>query len=102
MRRFIQLYINSFVLFIFSTQYVLADTYYNQAKRLLDAGEILSLEKILANISTQYPGRVLEVELETEDHISLYEIELIDSKGQVWELKVNARTGEIIDRKQDD
>jgi uncharacterized membrane protein YkoI len=102
MRKFIKFCINSFVLFIFSTHYILADTDYNQAKKLLDAGEILSLEKILAKISTQYPGHILEVELEIEDNISLYEIELVDSKGQVWEFKINARTGEIIERKQDD
>ena len=62
----------------------------------------MSLENILAKISTQYPGRVLEVELETEDQQVLYEIDMIDSKGLVWELKVNAKTAEVIERKQDD
>jgi len=90
------------LLIIISTQSSWADNDYDQAKKLLDAGDILSLENILAKISTQYPGRVLEVELETEDQQVLYEIDMIDSKGLVWELKVNAKTAEVIERKQDD
>ena len=87
--------------FIFS-QITLADSDYNQAKKLLDAGEILPLEKILTKISRQSSERILEVELEIDDNIPLYEIELIDSQGMVWELKVNAKTGEVIKRKLDD
>jgi uncharacterized membrane protein YkoI len=94
--------VGSFIFLIFSTHITMADTDYNQAKKLRDAGEILPLEKILNKLSTKYPGRILEVELEIEDALPLYEIDIIDSKGQVWELIVDARTGEVIQRKLDD
>ncbi len=87
--------------FLFS-QVSLADTDYDQAKKLLDAGEILPLEEILTKISKQSSERILEIKLETDDNLPLYEIELIDSHGMVWELKVNAKTGEVIERKLDD
>ncbi len=87
--------------FLFS-QVSLADTDYDQAKKLLDAGEILPLEEILTKISKQSSERILEIKLEIDDNLPLYEIELIDSHGMVWELKVNAKTGEVIERKLDD
>jgi uncharacterized membrane protein YkoI len=90
------------VIFVAFSQIALADTDYNQAKQLLDAGEILPLEKILTKIAKYTSGHILEVELEIDDDRPLYEIEFIDNKGLVWKLKVNAKTGKIIERKQDD
>ncbi len=89
-------------LFFVCTQLTLAKTDYNQAKQLLEAGEILPLEQILAGLSRHIPGRVLEVELETDVKQVMYKIELIDNKGLIWKLKVNAKTGKMIERKQDD
>jgi len=90
------------VLFFTFSQITLADTDYNQAKLLLDAGEILPLEKILTKIAKYTSGHILEVELEIDNDRSLYEIEFIDDKGLVWKLKVNAKTGKVIELKQDD
>jgi uncharacterized membrane protein YkoI len=89
-------------LFFACSHLTLAETDYNQAKQLLDAGEILPLEQILVKLSRHIPGRVLEVELETDAKQVMYKIELIDHKGLVWELKINAKTGTVIDQKQDD
>lgn len=94
--------LNIIMLMIVSSHSSFADTDYNRAKQLLDAGEILSLEQILEKISTQTSGHILEVELKTKKQQVLYEIDIVDSKGLVWELKVNAKTGEVIERKQDD
>ncbi len=102
MKSFIQIISASLVLLTLSTHITVADTDHNKAKQLLDAGEILSLEKILAKVSMQYPGHILEVELEIKKHIPVYEIDIIDDKGLVWELKVDAKTAEVIKRKQDD
>ena len=38
-----------------------------EARRLLDAGEILPLESILKKVRQRFPGKILEVKLETED-----------------------------------
>jgi len=43
-----------------------------------------------------YKGEVIEVELEDEDGVRLYEIELLGPDGQVVEFLLDAATGEII------
>ena len=45
----------------------LADDDHIEARRLLDAGEILPLESILKNVREKFPGKILEVKLERED-----------------------------------
>lgn len=73
---------------------------HEQARHALQSGEILPLEKILAIVSTQQPGKLLEVELENE-HIQgkrkwIYEIKGITADGRIFRMKVDARTGEVI------
>lgn len=60
------------------------------------------MEQILAKLSSHIPGHVLEVELEMDAKHVMYKIELIDHKGLVWELRINAKTGTVIEHKQDD
>ncbi len=79
-----------------------ADSDYEQAQKLREAGEILPLETILQKLHTRYPGKVLEVELENKHDLLIYEIEILDEEGKVWEIKVNAKTGELLKRKKDD
>jgi uncharacterized membrane protein YkoI len=65
-------------------------------------GDILSLERILRDARAQHAGRVLESELEQKDGRYIYEVELVDDQGRVWEMKFDARTGEILREKQGD
>ena len=81
---------------------VLADSDHDKARQLREAGDILSLEKILQKVQSNHPGKVLEVELETKHDKLVYEIELLDAQGKVWKLKVNPHTGELLQRKEDD
>ena len=74
---------------------------HDEAYELLRSGEILPLEKILEISREQVQGRVLEVELEQEDELLIYELEVLDKQGIVWEIKVDAVTGVIIEREQD-
>lgn len=83
-------------------QPVLADDDYIEARRLQDAGEILSLQAILGKIKSEYPGKVLEVELEKEDGVIVYEVEILAADGIVRELYINAKTGKILSVKEDD
>lgn len=78
----------------------MADSDHLEARRLLQSGEVLSLETILDKIRGQYPGRVIEVELEMEHGQIIYEIEIVDNKGKVHELYVNARNGELLKDRQ--
>ena len=73
-----------------------ADSDHDQAKRLVEAGDILPLEVILQKVRERYEGRILEVELEEKKQQIRYEIELVDAQGVVRELTLDARTGLIL------
>ena len=47
------------------------------------------------------PGTVVESEFESEDGVSLWEIEILDANQQVTEVDVDANTGEILSQKVD-
>ncbi len=79
-----------------------ADDGQMQARRLVSEGKILPLEQILAGIRQFRPGQILEVEFDEKHHQMIYEIEMLDVKGTVWELKVDAVTGEIIEQELED
>ncbi len=79
-----------------------ADDGQMQARRLVSEGKILPLEQILAGIRQFRPGQILEVEFDEKHHQMIYEIEMLDVNGTVWELKVDAVTGEIIEQELED
>lgn len=72
------------------------------AGRLSAKGEILSLEKISQKAKTYKPGEILEVELEKKHGRYVYEIDILDAGSQVWELKLDAKTGQLLKMEQDD
>jgi uncharacterized membrane protein YkoI len=74
----------------------------NEAQALHEKGIILSLENILRNVQKTKGGRVMEVELEKKHGRYIYEIEIADASGQVWELKIDASDGSLISQEQDD
>lgn len=78
------------------------DIDHNEAQVLREQGVILPLEDILHKVEKIRPGRIMEVELEKKRGRYIYEIEIADPKGQVWELKVNASDGSLISQEQDD
>ncbi len=83
-------------------QIAMADNDYIEAKRLYDSGEILSLEVILKNVRQEFPGKVLEVELEKEHGQIVYEIEILNDNGVITEIYVDAKTGKLLLTKEDD
>ena len=80
----------------------MADDDYIEARRLLDSGEILPLEVILGNVRQIFPGKVLDVELEKEDHKIVYEIEVLGRDGVIEEIYIDAKTGKQLFSKEDD
>ena len=74
---------------------------HDRAKRLKEAGDILPLEKIIEMAREKYTGTVLETELEEKKGRLIYEIELLDKNGVVRELKLDARTGELLKMKEE-
>jgi len=66
------------------------------ARKLSDAGIILPLEKIVAAAKAVKPGEILETELEHKHGRYVYEVEILDARGQVWEVELDAKTGKLI------
>lgn len=75
---------------------------HDEAKHLLDTGNILPLKTILQKARKIQTGRIIEVELETKHDKKIYEIELLTSDGKVLELKFNAQTGEHLSTENED
>lgn len=95
--------LTAFALLIVSiAPFVSADESQLTARKLSQAGLILPLEKITQSAKTIKSGEVLETELELKNGIYIYEIEILDHKSQVWELKLNAKTGKLIQLERDD
>ena len=68
----------------------------DDARDALRQGKVMPLTSILENAARRERGTVLEVELETEDGILTYKIDLLSEAGRKVRMRLNARTGEIL------
>jgi uncharacterized membrane protein YkoI len=68
---------------------------HDEARELREAGEILPLQQILSHLDPA-AGRVLEVELKHRDDRYIYEVEILNDRGEVWEHRYDARSGELL------
>lgn len=78
------------------------DDDHERAMRAMQAGEIRPLVDILATFTASQAGRVVEVELEQKHGHWIYEFKFLEQNGLLREIKVDARTGEILQSKHDD
>ncbi|HHJ81096.1 MAG TPA: peptidase M4 [Candidatus Tenderia electrophaga] len=69
---------------------------HESAKRLREAGEIVSLEKLFADVRNRHSGRVFKIELEHERGQYVYEIEMVDDEGKVHEYFYDAGDGRLL------
>jgi uncharacterized membrane protein YkoI len=64
----------------------------------------MPLEEILPLVRRVKPGTLIELELhyarEHEAHV--YEMEVLDADGRLWEVELNATTGALIEVEPDD
>ncbi|MFT0868179.1 PepSY domain-containing protein [Pseudomonas sp. CAM1A] len=75
----------------------------DEALELRQKGIILPLEQLLESALGRYPGaRLLEAELEEKHERYEYEVELLTPAGVVREIKLDARTGELLKDEEDD
>ncbi len=82
---------------------VAADISQETARELRNAGAILALESILDKVRERYPeARLLEADLEKDDGIYIYELEILTREGQVRELEVDASRARILDDEEED
>lgn len=79
---------------------------HERARQALEAGEVLPLRTILERVEREYPGQVVDVELEREHGNGaerwIYELKILRAGGALVKLKVDARDGNIIRRKTRD
>ena len=79
-----------------------ADDDNDEAKRLVESGEILELEVVLQKAREIQTGKILEVELEKKAGKIIYEIELLTPNGTVFELKFDEKTGKHLSTEKED
>ncbi|MET0026241.1 MAG: PepSY domain-containing protein [Candidatus Thiodiazotropha sp.] len=90
-------------LMIVQVQWVIAgEDAHDEARRLTEQGVILPLPEILSQVGKLQKGRVLELEFEEKHGRYVYEIELLDDQGRVWEFKVDAHDGRVLNQDRED
>jgi uncharacterized membrane protein YkoI len=74
-----------------------SDPHDHDAVRIaVERGEIRPLVEILAIVRAGLPGQVAGVEIERKSGRWIYEFRVVNAKGGLFEVYVDARTGEII------
>jgi uncharacterized membrane protein YkoI len=68
---------------------------HDDARHAVERGDIRPLVEILATVRDKLPGEVVRVEIEQKDGNWRYELRTIDRQGRLFDVRVNARTGEI-------
>jgi uncharacterized membrane protein YkoI len=79
-----------------------AEEDYREAQRLRQSGKILPLETIVQRAKAVRPGKLIDIELEREDGRYVYELELLDERGVIWELKYDAATGALLEQEREE
>ena len=73
---------------------------HEQARQLVEQGVILPLEAVLQKLPEPVE-RILKVELEHEHGQRVYEIEILNRKGEVKEYVFDAQSGELLNMEHD-
>lgn len=64
-----------------------------EQESLADLSTTISMEEAIKTATTQFPGKVLEAELEQEEGKAVYEIEIMNASGKIQEIEIDAQTG---------
>jgi uncharacterized membrane protein YkoI len=72
---------------------------FERALEAVTRGEIRRLSEILPRIEQEFGGRAIEteIEIETGDGRWIYEFEILTTDGRLFEVDVDAVTGETVD-----
>ena len=73
---------------------------HDRARQALEAGEVLPLRTILDHVERDHPGQVMEVELDREQGVWLYEVKVLREGGALVKLKIDARNGTVLGIKE--
>jgi len=78
----------------------LADNDHDRARAAVQSGKVLPLKSVLERLEREHPGQVLEVELEQDQGRWIYEIKLLQAGGRLVKLKLDASSGDVLQRKE--
>jgi uncharacterized membrane protein YkoI len=73
----------------------------DEAFRLASDGIIKPFEGLNQTALEVRRGRIVNTELENNRGNYIYKVIILDSKGQEWEVKVDAVTGEVLEEETD-
>jgi uncharacterized membrane protein YkoI len=68
---------------------------HDDVRRAVQSGEIRPLAEILDAVQGRLPGEVAGVEIEQKSGRWVYEFRVVDGEGRLFEVYVDARSGEI-------
>ncbi len=74
---------------------------HERARKAVKSGQILPLKKVLQRISKKYPGKVVDADVrevpdkKTKRKEWLYFLKVVDTKGRVTDLVVDAKTAKV-------
>jgi len=72
----------------------------NEVRQLRESGKILPMEDILTRVRTIQPGQIVEIELDREKGVYVYEVKVIDEKDTIHKLELDAGSGEVLRRRE--
>lgn len=68
----------------------------------VEQGRVLPLEELLARHRDRITGRILDLEVEREHGRIVYELEVVDDRGRVHEIYLDAQSGEWLGEELED
>jgi uncharacterized membrane protein YkoI len=73
----------------------------DEAREAVERGAIRPLEEILAKLRDRFPGEIVKIKLEREHGVWVYEFRLLDPRGRLREITVDAATGAVTEAGDD-
>ena len=78
---------------------IASDKDHDRAREALKAGQVMPLRTVLESLEREYPGQVLDIEIEEEHGRLIYEVKLLQSDGRLIKLELDAKTATVLSRK---
>lgn len=73
-----------------------------QEKESLAEQATVSIQEAIDVATEAFPGKVVEAELEEEDGRPVYEIEIVGEDNKTMEFEIDAKTGKVLGKEQED
>jgi uncharacterized membrane protein YkoI len=86
-----------------STAAVAKDVPPAELEALVKSGAVLPQDKLDAAALAEHPGGTVQPGGEIERHRRgyVYEVEVLDAKGEEWDLDIDAKTGKVLKNQRD-